>query len=67
MYTKSGYFPIFLYFIYFSAAKTVSMVGKCFLDFCHPDDRDWPTEQDVNKLKSVLEKSVGMQRSLLDV
>ena len=40
MYTKSGYFPIFLYFIYFSAAKTVSMVGKCFLDFCHPDDRD---------------------------
>ena len=24
----------------FTAAKTVSMVGKCFLDFCHPDDRD---------------------------
>ena len=22
------------------AAKTLSMVGKCFLDFCHPDDRD---------------------------
>jgi PAS domain-containing protein len=22
------------------AAKTVSMVGKCFLDFCHPEDRD---------------------------
>lgn len=22
------------------AAKTLSMVGKCFLDFCHPEDRD---------------------------
>ena len=22
------------------AAKTLSMVGKCFLDFCHPDDRE---------------------------